>query len=570
MRPGVQAINRFMPFRSSDTPRSIAPRLGPLRDALLGAVIFALHCSSQQGVFLDDAYIFYRYAANAAGGLGLVYNAGERVEGYSSVLWTLILSLGASLSCDLEVLAPWLGLLFGLAALILLAYLTGILFPRNRLIGVSVPVACALSSGFSYYAVSGMDALLFTAVLLAAISATAGPFRPSWLAISASTLCLVLSRAEGFVYALSLLAVLGTFVVARRERMSVRRYALAVLIVFLGTAIAFCFRFWYYGRWLPLTVSAKSHTSHLLSAALAGDSSAYRSLLHATKIGFGYERFAAVLAALPVAMLLVDVVRGRRQSLLVWLLMTCVAVNAVVAVWGEGDWMPYHRFTVMVWPILLLLIAWAASRLLELVAPTVTGRSLSVAVSMAVLGAGLYSLEYWPRVNTLTFPPPPPREGRSVFKKEVGVLLRSLEPPAALLTNVAGKLPYFAGPDTYVWDIFGLTDVHNATAGSRWIRWEPQFGRTDFDYSFSRPFDVLVTNNSWDVHELVAYWSQHDVDPRAYSLYANPDWLRYHFYVVAKRSHRAAARLEALCRCAAMTLDLDLANSLVRAQVEKP
>ena len=51
--------------------------LRPFRDALPGGIIFALHCATQKGVFVDDAYIFYRYAANAAGGLGLVYNAGE-------------------------------------------------------------------------------------------------------------------------------------------------------------------------------------------------------------------------------------------------------------------------------------------------------------------------------------------------------------------------------------------------------------------------------------------------------------------------------------------------------------
>jgi hypothetical protein len=266
-------------------------------------------------------------------------------------------------------------------------------------------------------------------------------------------------------------------------------------------------------------------------------------------------------------MLLVNVITRKRQSLLVWLLMTSVGVNAAIVVWGEGDWMPYHRFTVMVWPILLLLIAWAASQLRELGTLTLTSRRLSLIAAVAVLSAGLYSFEYWPGINRLTFPPPPPREGRSVFKKEVGLLLRSLDPPATLLTNVAGKAPYFAGPRTYVWDIFGLTDLHNATQGNGWSQWTPQFGRTDFDYSFSRPFDVLVTNNSWDVHELVVYWARHDVDPLTYSLYARADWLQHHFYVVAKRSHPAAARLQALCQCAEMTLDLERANSLVREQV---
>src|SRR4051812_25672759 len=169
----------------------------PFRDALPGAIVFTLYCAAQPGVFVDDAYIFYRYATNAASGYGLVYNIGERVEGYSSVLWTLMLTAGARLSWDLEVLAPWLGLLLGLATLVLVAHLSRVLMPRHPVLHVTVPVACALSSGFSYYAVAGMDTLLFTAVLLAAVAAIVSPARATWLTIPLSALCLVTARAEG-------------------------------------------------------------------------------------------------------------------------------------------------------------------------------------------------------------------------------------------------------------------------------------------------------------------------------------------------------------------------------------
>src|SRR5262245_51389143 len=33
---------------------------------------------------VDDAYISYRYARNLARGIGLVYNEGERIEGYTN------------------------------------------------------------------------------------------------------------------------------------------------------------------------------------------------------------------------------------------------------------------------------------------------------------------------------------------------------------------------------------------------------------------------------------------------------------------------------------------------------
>ena len=47
----------------------------------------------------DDAYISYRYAQNLVDGHGLIFNVGERVEGYSNLLWTLIVAGGIALGC---------------------------------------------------------------------------------------------------------------------------------------------------------------------------------------------------------------------------------------------------------------------------------------------------------------------------------------------------------------------------------------------------------------------------------------------------------------------------------------
>jgi hypothetical protein len=55
---------------------------------MLGGVSYPEHKSmSEWG--LDDAYISYRYAENLVRGEGLVFNHGERVEGYSNFLYVL-------------------------------------------------------------------------------------------------------------------------------------------------------------------------------------------------------------------------------------------------------------------------------------------------------------------------------------------------------------------------------------------------------------------------------------------------------------------------------------------------
>ena len=50
--------------------------------------------SSRAAWTCDDAFISYRYALNLVEGKGLVFNAGERVEGYSNFLWTLWCAVG--------------------------------------------------------------------------------------------------------------------------------------------------------------------------------------------------------------------------------------------------------------------------------------------------------------------------------------------------------------------------------------------------------------------------------------------------------------------------------------------
>src|SRR3954447_8208454 len=65
--------------------------------AVYYAVFVARTAFSFQGrtyfALFDDSTISMQYARNLADGHGLVWNAGEHVEGYSNLLWTLWMSL---------------------------------------------------------------------------------------------------------------------------------------------------------------------------------------------------------------------------------------------------------------------------------------------------------------------------------------------------------------------------------------------------------------------------------------------------------------------------------------------
>ena len=90
------------------TPATIAPLL------LMGsAMLYGVARAGRLGWVCDDAFISFRYAWNLARGKGLVFNAGEYVEGFTNLLWTLALSpfFIVQPDVDISVVAIGLGIL---------------------------------------------------------------------------------------------------------------------------------------------------------------------------------------------------------------------------------------------------------------------------------------------------------------------------------------------------------------------------------------------------------------------------------------------------------------------------
>jgi hypothetical protein len=91
--------------------------------AIAGAGVLLLHVDYLSFYQADDAFISFRYARNSADGLGPVWNAGERVDGYTNFLWTAILALTAKLGLPLPTTASWGGVAAALGVLAVTALL---------------------------------------------------------------------------------------------------------------------------------------------------------------------------------------------------------------------------------------------------------------------------------------------------------------------------------------------------------------------------------------------------------------------------------------------------------------
>jgi hypothetical protein len=198
----------------------------------------------------DDAYIFYRYAQHFAEGHGLVYNIGERVEGFTSLLWTLLIAEGISYGGDAVAIGHWLGV--GSGALLLwltYEYASFGLAGRERVVAAFSTWLLCLSTPFALWSTSGLETPLFAAAATAALIAESrGAPRLALGALIAA----VLLRPEGVLLG----GVVFGFLFARGK--PARKTTLALLAGYLATlALLTVFRLAYFGAALPNTFYAK-------------------------------------------------------------------------------------------------------------------------------------------------------------------------------------------------------------------------------------------------------------------------------------------------------------------------
>src|SRR5205823_2531369 len=102
---------------------------------LAGFLWLTLACSP---FVIDDAFISFRYAENLVRGYGLVFNPGERVEGYTNFLWVLIIAGAKALGGDSLLSAKVLGTLANLVTLVLVGWVALRWQPRFVFTGLAL------------------------------------------------------------------------------------------------------------------------------------------------------------------------------------------------------------------------------------------------------------------------------------------------------------------------------------------------------------------------------------------------------------------------------------------------
>jgi len=421
----------------------------------------------------DDAFISYRYAENLNAGLGLVYNAGERVEGYSNFLWTLWIALGMRLGVSPEAWSAAWGIAFYAASVALLAWLGWREARGHGSAWLAVPLAAWLAAAhrdLSVFATSGLETALFVFLALLAYGLA---IEPGLAGRGAAACGLVaglaaLTRPEGALFAPVLAGYLAW---TRRPRWrAIAAFALAFAMVFLPFLL---WRIAYYGDFLPNTFYAKS-------AWLPWWSQGWIYLrLYA-------KQYGVILAGLPLAAVALWVRRrspddGRAARLALAAGLGLVYTLYVVRI--GGDFM-YARMLLPATPFFLILLERGVLGLL----PSRPRVQLAVAAALVVaLLVAPYPFKGKDGPSGIANEPLfYPADDLATQKKQ-GLTLRRYfegEPVRVAFSAAQARLVYYARPAVAIECATGLTD--------RWIAHQPLTRRGRIGHEKPAPVSYLL------------------------------------------------------------------------------
>jgi arabinofuranosyltransferase len=423
---------------------------------LAGTLVHALYGYSHEdlsghAIGSDDAYISYRYARNLAAGLGLTFNPGERVEGYSNLLYVLLLAPAFLIARD-SAIHPIAVALNGVCAVAAL-----VLFQRRLLDrdghgpAALAAVLFAAWPALWLWNASGMETalvLLLQIALWAEVTRDDGAQRIRPLVVVLALL--VLARADGVVGA----GIGVLFLALRRDGARARAGALAVA---LSTAALVGWRLAYYGHPLPNTYYAK--VSGPLTVRI-GDAARQLGDL---ALDAGLLPYLVVLAAAAVAS-----ARARRLSFEPLFAAAWIAYWIYVGgdVFGE-------RFLLVLVPLGAAVLArWAAEGRRVL---ATAGFIAALAFQLAPLAADRrfrYAGAKYDRWIAL---------GRFLGRPE--------HRGKTIAVDAAGKIPYYSHLAAI--DMLGLTDAHIGHGPA--ATFSVGHSKHDAEYVLARRPDLVAT-----------------------------------------------------------------------------
>lgn len=468
----------------------------------------------------DDAMISMRYAWNFSHGLGLVWNPGEYVLGYTNLLMTLLMSL-ATLIFDKSNAVLFIQV-SGAVIMLAIAYVSmniadHIVQDENQQRRAFVRVLsfiCALSYyPLAYWSLMGMETGLLTLLLLLGVLSAfnyAASMKPIFLFALAGYLGLAyLTRNDSIIFAILMWAYvvleIPNIKTNRQSHYQLLRAISVYLLFVIGQAV---WQYLYYGDLLPNTYTLKL-TGMPLSE----------------RIRNGIVFIEPFLKEIVLVLVLsgVDLVFNfrKRNFLLLSLILSAIGYQIYVG----GDSWQYWRIMAPCMPLLTILFinaiyaviyalsltqAFSAYFLRNPIFPRKYATWVLVA-SFVLVGLGFINVRFWPEIRFLSKP-------YQVINNEDNVnsaivLNEITTSDATVGVFWAGAIPYFT--DRRAIDFLGKSDRYIAGLSpdiSGAVSWNgtdsvPGHNKYDLNYSIKTLEPTYVQGVRWGTQDL-SEWAE--------------------------------------------------------------
>lgn len=404
----------------------------------------------------DDMMISMRYGRNLAEGHGLAWNPGDRVEGYTNFLWTIVMA-GVHLTPVSDAHAAvlvhvvnyvLLGASFGLCLKIL-----RIFAPRPRLAGLLLLTCMFMCPDVVLWSAWGFETSLLTFLSLVFLLRFMQR-GPDVLGLAALAL-IPLTRGDG-VYVYAAYAVCALYMTNRR-----RQTFLWLAIALLPTVAHFVFRRVYYGDWLPNTYYLKVYGLEAVRA---------RGWAYGRAFLLDYRMLLALGLGSALAIL-----RRDRRGIVLFVLVP--ATVGYVLTTG-GDMYGFFRFFAHLMPVLFVFATAGIATLAR-------GKVGQLVWATLLFVIAVPMLDPFKRLQSRATNGDPDRQIQVAL-----IMKKNALPESKTAVFCAGIVPYFTRLP--VIDMLGKSDRHiahlKAFPGSM-----IGHGKVDPDYTLGQDPDLVVT-----------------------------------------------------------------------------
>jgi len=454
----------------------------------------------------DDAMISMRYAYNLSNGDGLVWNVnGERVEGFTNLLWTLYMAVVSLLfdKSDACQFVQLTGIIFIVASSLVCGKIYEYIFQKNYNELASLFIITSVLSCYPlvFWTLMGMEVGLLSMLLYLSILFTLkDDFKKFNHCLTISFIFMLLTRPDALI-PVGVILLYRLWHSVKLNNKFVIYEMLAIGTVVLGVIVV---RQIYYGEMFPNTYTLKVEGMPLEERI---------------RNGIGYLIEDGFIKHISIIFLLSIIHISSEFSKEKFLLILLFLSGVFYQIWVGGDAFSYWRMLIPFVPLLFILciegIFFLSGHCMTLLKKSIKTAGFlypGIPIVLCMLIIIYFNLPFRNDIISL-------RDTQIIgFTNKINVnraiiLNKYLKPDASIAVFYAGTIPYYT--NFHAIDILGKSDKHVArlepdlsgACAAKGMNSQPGHNKYDLNYSIIHKKPTYIENYSWKGQNIYDYAS---------------------------------------------------------------